>query len=139
MSYSLHVIVRYEIEKGLMSSALQVKDIPEAWNYLMKKFLNITPKNDSEGCLQDIHWSMGGFGYFPTYVLGNLYSSSIFEAFEKTFPDWKSRVKAGEFAFIKAFLAEHIYQYGRQYSGDELLKRLSNETLSTDAYVKISY
>lgn len=135
VTYSLHVILRYEIEKELITGALKVKDIPERWNSMMQKYLGITPKTNREGCLQDIHWSVGGFGYFPTYALGNLYASHFFSAFEKEHPDWEKKVGKGELLFIKGWLNEKIHKFGRTYSASELAEKVSGKKLSQKSYV----
>lgn len=135
VTYPLHVIVRFELEKALIGSELDVKDLPEAWNAMMQSFLGIKPTTDSDGCMQDIHWSMGAFGYFPTYALGNIYAAHIFPAFEKKFPEWEKRVSAGDLHFIRTWLNRSIHQYGRQYSSDELLKSIACKPVSADAYI----
>lgn len=134
VTYSLHVILRFEIEKKLIEGTLSVRDLPEAWNSKMKELLGVVPKTNAEGCLQDIHWSMGAFGYFPTYALGNMYASHIFETFEKSFPNWESRVETGEFLFIKEWLNENIHQHGKRYSSKELLKKVTGKSFSAKAY-----
>ena len=136
VTYSLHVILRFELERELINGKLKVREIPEAWNSKMQEFLGITPKNNSEGCLQDIHWSMGAFGYFPTYTLGNLYGAHFFEAFAKQHPDWEKRVAAGELAFIKQWLQQQIYQYGRRYRSKELLKKINPTPFSAQSFTK---
>lgn len=135
VTYPLHVILRFEMEKALIEGSMNTRDIPEAWNAKMKDYLGIEPANNAEGCLQDIHWSMGAFGYFPTYTLGNLYAAHLFEAFAKQNPDWKERVENGELDFVRQWLHEHIYQHGRRYSSQELLFNATGKTFSADAYV----
>lgn len=136
VTYTLHVILRFEMERDLIEGSLSVRDIPKVWNAKMKELLNITPSKDSEGCLQDVHWSMGGIGYFPTYTLGNLYAAHFFEAFAKEHPDWEKRVAKGELTFIKGWLNEAIHRHGRQYSSPELLKKVTGKQFSADAYIK---
>lgn len=135
VTYSLHVIVRFEIEKALIEGSLQVKDLPEAWNAKMVEVVGIRPENDSTGCLQDIHWSMGGFGYFPTYTLGNLYAASFFTVFEKAHPDWQARVERGELAFIRTWLGEQIHRHGREFLPEELCKRITGAPLSEKPFL----
>jgi carboxypeptidase Taq len=135
VTYSLHVILRFELEKPLIEGSLKVADIPDAWNHLMKTYLGITPLTDREGCLQDIHWAMGGFGYFPTYTLGNLYAAHFFEAFAQEFPDWEKRVAKGELLFLREWLREKIHQHGRTYGARELIKRICGKSLSVDPYL----
>lgn len=134
VTYSLHVILRFELEKELIEGSLSVREIPEAWNAKMQELLGLTPSNNVEGCLQDIHWSMGAFGYFPTYTLGNLYASHLFAAFEKQHLDWQVRVGKGEILFIKEWLNHNIHHYGRQYDSKELLKKVTGKEFSADAY-----
>jgi len=135
VTYSLHVIVRFEIEKALIEGSLKIKDLPDVWNQKMQDYLGITPPKDSEGCLQDIHWAFGHVGYFPTYVLGNLYASQFFSVFEKTYPDWQSRVAKGDLDFIRQWLRSNIHQYGRQFTPEELVQRISGKPLDESAYV----
>lgn len=134
VTYPLHVIIRFELEKALIEGSLSVRDLPEAWNSKMKNYLGIVPPSNTEGCLQDIHWAMGAFGYFPTYTLGNLYAAHLFEAFAKKHPKWEERVAKGELEFIRTWLHEHIYQHGRRYSSSELLKNATGKAFSPDAY-----
>lgn len=135
LTYPLHVILRFEIEKGLIEGSLKVKEVPEAWNAKMEKSLGIVPSNDAEGCLQDIHWSMGAIGYFPTYTLGNLYAANLFNAFAAEHPDWEKRVARGELSFIKQWLHEKIYRHGRQYTSQELIKLATGKPFSADPYL----
>lgn len=135
VTYGLHVILRFELEFELIDGTLSVRDLPEAWASKMKELLGITPKTNIEGCLQDIHWSMGSFGYFPTYTLGNLYASHLFEAFEDAFPDWNKRVAQGDLIFIRDWLHKNVYQYGRQYSAKDLLKKVTGKPFSEKAFI----
>jgi carboxypeptidase Taq len=135
VTYSLHVILRFELEFELIDGTLAVRDLPEAWNAKMKELLGIIPKTNAEGCLQDIHWSMGAFGYFPTYTLGNLYASHLFVAFEKQNPNWKEKVAKGNLVFIKEWLHQNVYQYGRQYSAKELLKKATGKPFNENAFI----
>lgn len=134
VTYSLHVILRFEIEKALIEGSLSVHEIPEAWNAKMQDLLGIIPKNNAEGCLQDIHWATGAFGYFPTYTLGNLYAAQFFEAFEKQHPKWQKLVENGELLFIKEWLNKNIHHFGRQYTSKELIKRITGKEFSEKAY-----
>jgi len=134
VTYSLHVILRFELEKALIEGSLSVHEIPEAWNAKMQKLLELTPENNREGCLQDIHWSMGAFGYFPTYTLGNLYASHLFASFEKEHNDWQKRVAKGELLFIKEWLNKNVHHYGRQYNSKELLKHVTKKDFNADVF-----
>ena len=134
VTYALHIILRFELEIKLIDGTLKPKDIPEAWNSKMKELLGITPKSNSEGCLQDIHWSMGAFGYFPTYSLGNLYAAHFFEAFEEKHSNWEKKVENGDVQFIKDWLSENVHSYGRQYTSKELLKKVTGKAFTSKAF-----
>lgn len=134
VTYCLHVILRFEIEKALIDGSLEVKDLPTVWNTKMREYLGISPTSDGEGCLQDIHWSMGSIGYFPTYALGNLCAAQIFETFEETHPHWRDEVSKGKLLFIRKWLKEQLHQYGRQYSSQEIMTKISGKKLTETAY-----
>jgi carboxypeptidase Taq len=119
VTYNFHIALRYEIEKKLMNDEIKVNELPQIWNEMMEKYLGITPKNDSEGVLQDIHWSQGSIGYFPTYTLGNIVAGIVY----KSFPNLYDLVYEGRFEEVKGFLREKICKYGSIYSPKELLKR----------------
>ena len=142
LTYCLHVILRFEIEKMLIGGKLQVADLPDAWNSKMKELLGVSPKNDAEGCLQDIHWSLGSFGYFPTYALGNLFAAQFFTAFAKKHPNWEQLVASGDLSFIKHWLGQNIHRWGRTYNAEELVKKVTGKPLSEApycAYLKKKY
>lgn len=134
VTYPLHIILRFEIEKQLMEETIKVCDIPQVWNTKMEDLLGIVPKNHAMGCLQDIHWASGSFGYFPCYALGNIYAAQYFEAFESTFPDWKSKVAIGSLKFIKDWLCESIHKHGRIYSIEQSLERVTGKSMSIEPY-----
>lgn len=134
VTYTLHVILRYELEKELLSGKLAIKDLPEAWNAKMQESLGITPPNFAKGCLQDIHWSHGFIGYFPTYALGNLYSAQFFHTFKETYPDYDMRIMQGDLQFIREFLLKNIHCHGRRYSAQELVQRVTGAPLTSDPY-----
>ena len=102
----------------------------------MQELLGIKPANNAEGCLQDIHWSMGAYGYFPTYTLGNLYASQLFETFAKTHPNWEKRLAGGELLFIKEWLNDNVHKHGRRYSSQELLKKITGKKFSAEPFVE---
>lgn len=135
VSYNLHIIIRFEIEKGLIEGTIKVKEIPELWNSKMREYLGTCPEFDGQGCLQDIHWSLGYIGYFPTYTLGNLYSVQFFEAFEKAHPNWKEHVAKGSLDFVRDWLKENIHRHGRQFTSAELCQRVTGGLLSEEPYV----
>jgi carboxypeptidase Taq len=135
VTYNLHIILRFEIEKALMEGSLKVKEIPDVWNQKMHELLGITPANAAEGCLQDIHWALGSLGYFPTYALGNLYASQFFTTFEKAHPDWQERLAQGHLDFIREWLRLNIHQWGRQFSPSELIEKVTGKPLDETAYI----
>ncbi|HSX13610.1 MAG TPA: carboxypeptidase M32 [Chlamydiales bacterium] len=134
VTYCLHVILRFEIEKQLIQGTLQVADLPYAWNAQMKELFGITPPTDTQGCLQDIHWSLGDFGYFPTYALGNILAAHIFTAFKKQYPDWQERIARGDLDFVRGWLKTNIHQWGKMYDSDQLAKRIAGKPLTETAY-----
>ena len=135
VTYCLHIVLRFEIEKALMEGSLSVKEIPEVWNEKMKTYLGITPQTDAEGCLQDIHWSMGSIGYFPTYALGNIYAAQFFTSFKKTHPDWQKKLSEGNLSFVRQWLYENIHSHGRLYTPHELVLRITKQPLSEKPYI----
>lgn len=135
VTYPLHVILRFQMEKDLIEGTMNVNDVPRIWNDKMQTLLGVTPPDDRLGCLQDIHWAMGGFGYFPTYALGTLYASHLFLAFERDHPDWEKRIAKGDLLFIRQWLLEQVHQHGRRYSSLELLKKINGKELKADAFI----
>lgn len=135
LTYPMHVILRFEIEKSLIEGSAEVEDIPDLWNGKMKELLGIVPKTDREGCLQDIHWSMGAFGYFPTYLLGSMYAAQIFEAFERKHPGYAHRIEKEGLSFIKDFLGNSIHRHGRQFESRELIRKATGKVFSPKAYL----
>lgn len=135
VTYNLHIVVRFELEKALIEGALKVKELPDAWNAKMREYLGISPEFDAQGCLQDIHWSLGYIGYFPTYTLGNLYSVQFFNAFEKAHPNWKEQVAKGSLDFIRDWLKENIHKHGRQFTPSELCQKVTGKLLNEEPYV----
>lgn len=124
VTYNLHIIIRFELECDLMTGALAVKDLPDAWNAKMKEYLGITPATDAEGCLQDVHWSRGSVGYFPTYAMGNLLGAQIWERLESDLGDTQELISQGEFAPILAWLTEHLYSLAKRYSPKDTVERV---------------
>ncbi|MBS0615950.1 MAG: carboxypeptidase M32 [Verrucomicrobia bacterium] len=135
MTYNLHIILRYNIERKLIEGSLKVKDLPEMWNSEMERLLGIRPPSDDLGCLQDIHWSSGGFGYFPTYTLGNLYAAQFIEAFSRQRPNWEEEVKKGDLSHIREWQKENIHRWGRMYTPSELIQRATGSPLSEKPFI----
>jgi carboxypeptidase Taq len=129
-TYNLHILLRFEIEKALLTGDLGVKDLPGAWNEKVKNYLGLTPPDDAKGCLQDVHWSHGAFGYFPTYTLGNLYAAQFFEKARGDVGDLDTMFSRGDFQPLLKWLREKIHRQGRKYAARELVKRVTGKELS---------
>ncbi|MBN2561374.1 MAG: carboxypeptidase M32 [Phycisphaerae bacterium] len=136
VTYNLHIILRFELERAMIDGSLAVEDIPEAWNAKMRDLLGITPDNDAEGCLQDIHWSHGTFGYFPTYALGNLYAAQFYAAAERAIPDMTDRLRRGDLATLLEWLRANIHRHGERYRANELVREVTGEPLSIEPFVR---
>ncbi len=134
VTYSLHIILRFEMEKALVDGTLDPKDVPEVWNAKTQELLGLSPANDSEGCLQDIHWSMGGIGYFPTYALGNLYAAQWRSAIKRVMP-FEAHILKGEFQPILDWLRKNIHQWGRSFTAGELVKNITGENLNPQYFI----
>ncbi|MCE5256173.1 MAG: carboxypeptidase M32, partial [Spirochaetaceae bacterium] len=134
VTYGLHIIARFELESAIMSGVLSVQDIPEAWNAKMKDLLGLEVPNNASGCLQDIHWSMGSFGYFPSYALGNLYAAQFWHQMQIDIPGLESQLSAGKTAVPLAWLRKNVHCHGSFYKPGELLSKATGEGLSPRYY-----
>ncbi|AWB44899.1 carboxypeptidase M32 [Paenibacillus sp. CAA11] len=132
LTYNLHIIIRYEIEKELFNNGLSVKDLPKVWNEKYQQYLGITPPNHGLGVLQDVHWSGGSFGYFPSYSLGNMYAAQFANTIRKEIPNFDELVSKGEFAPIREWLTAKIYRYGKSRKPAELVRDITGEDLNPD-------
>jgi carboxypeptidase Taq len=142
LTYCLHVILRFELELDLLEGKITVAELPHCWNQKITDFLGITPKTDKEGVLQDMHWSGGEFGYFPTYAIGTIYASQLFRQFLKEHTNIREEISQGNFTPILNWLSEHVYQYGRLMTADEIIKKTCGEGLNSKvfiAYLKEKY
>jgi len=135
VTYSLHIMLRFDIERKMVNGELCAKDVPEVWNEKMRQYLGITPPNDADGCMQDIHWSMGYQGYFPTYALGNIYAAQITHKMERSIRGFWDLVERGEFKPIKGWLNRNIHAKGRLLRAEDLMKSLTGEGLNADHYI----
>ncbi len=135
VTYGLHIMLRFDLERQMMAGQLKVADIPAAWNAGMQQLLGITPPNDAQGCLQDIHWSMGIFGYFPTYALGNLYAAQFFEAARRALPDLEAQLARGELKPLREWLRANIHRHGQRYRAAELVHVVTGRPLSHGPYI----
>lgn len=131
VSYDLHIVLRFELERALLRGELAVADLPEAWNSRFAEIFGIEVPDDSRGCLQDIHWSMGGFGYFPTYSLGNIFSAQIFDAASRQIPSLHSDLANGDYAPLLDWLRENIHRHGMTWPAPALIERATGTPPST--------
>lgn len=136
VTYNLHIILRFELEKALIGGEMKVRDIPSAWNEGMSALLGVRPRNDAEGCLQDVHWYCGLFGYFPCYTLGNLYASQFFGAYRKRHPEWRSDLECGRLAGLKRWLSRSIHRRGSRHPAGDLCRRVTGEDLSAKWFLR---
>jgi carboxypeptidase Taq len=137
VTYPMHIILRYEIEKELMNNDITIKDLPARWNELMLKYLNIsTLGNDNDGLMQDVHWPSGAFGYFPSYTLGRMIAAQLFSQFLKTQPNFFTHVQSGDFSLLHSWLREHVYDYASSVSTDDLLIKVTGEPLNPLYFVE---
>lgn len=134
LTYSFHVMIRYEIEKMIFNGDIDVKDLPEIWNQKYEEYLGVRPSNDVDGILQDMHWSGGMFGYFPSYALGSAIAAQILHYMESVMPV-KEYLKEGNLVPIREFLRENIHQYGAAKKTQELLKDTTGEEFNPDYYI----
>jgi carboxypeptidase Taq len=132
-TYNLHILLRFEMERAIFSGDLTVDDVPSAWNEKFTKYFGITPANDKDGCLQDVHWSAGLIGYFPTYSLGNLYAAQFFAKAREDLGDLDAMFARGEFAPLAEWLRKNIHRQGRRYRAGELVERVTGKPLGSDA------
>ena len=134
-TYNLHIVLRFEIEQALVSGDLPVADLPGAWNEKFRKLFDLTPPNDREGCLQDIHWAFGGIGYFPTYALGNLYSAQFLQVARAALPNLEDEFRRGNFRDLREWLVENVHRQGRRYRAGQLCERIAGQSLSVRPFL----
>jgi carboxypeptidase Taq len=135
LTYCLHVILRFELENSLMNEKVEVSELPEIWNDKMDELLGINPKNDKEGVLQDMHWSGGNFGYFPTYAIGSIYSSQLFKSLTDENQNVFSDIENGDFINIIGWLRKNVHKYGRKITADEIIKNACGQGLNAKVFV----
>lgn len=129
VTYNLHILLRFDLERALVRGDLAVADLPGAWNERMRTDLGVEVADDRNGCLQDIHWSMGAFGYFPTYTLGNLHAAQMWGAVAEAIPDLDRDLAAGRFGPLLGWLREHVHAHGRRFRAPELCERITGRPL----------
>lgn len=135
LTYCLHIMVRYEMDRRVIEEGANVDDLPQMWNDLYEEYLGIRPENDTEGVLQDVHWSMGYFGYFPTYAVGNAIAAQIYNTMKKEM-DFDQVLRDGELYKIREYLNKHIHQYGKLKNTEEMLIETTGEPFNADYYVQ---
>jgi len=135
VTYNLHILIRFELENALVNGELAVDDLPAAWNAKYLEYLGIEPANDAEGVLQDVHWT-SGFGYFPTYTLGNLYGAQILDALQTAFPDFDARLAAGDTDFVLNWLRERMHTFGAIYLPEDLIERVTGAAPDPQYFVR---
>jgi carboxypeptidase Taq len=135
VTYNMHILVRFELELALLRGELSAADLPAAWNEAYRRRLGVTPPHDGDGVLQDVHWSSGAFGYFPTYTIGNLYSALLWERILADLPDVYAQIEAGEFAPLLGWLREQIHRPGYLLDGEELIKRVTGSGLAHQPFM----
>lgn len=136
VTYNLHIILRFEMERALLSGELKARDVPRAWNEKFQASFGMVPPDDRQGCLQDIHWSWGAFGYFPSYTLGNVYAAQLFEQAQADVAGLEQNMSAGEFRPLLGWLVDRVHRTGRKYPTAELIRRITGQEPSPAALVR---
>jgi carboxypeptidase Taq len=135
-TYNLHVMLRLELEIAMVEGTVEIKDLPELWNTKMEEYLGVTPPNDAQGVLQDVHWSGGSIGYFSTYALGNLISAQLWEKINEDISDLDDQIRKGDFSGLLAWLRENIHQHGQKFEPQTLIERVTGSKITPDPYVR---
>ncbi len=135
-TYNLHIMLRMELEMAMMEGSLAIKDLPEAWNSRFQEYLGITPPDNANGVLQDVHWSGGMIGYFPSYALGNLIAAQLWELINKDIPDLPEQIRRGEFNPWLAWLREKIHKHGSMFEPQELIQRVTGSKIDPSPYMR---
>jgi carboxypeptidase Taq len=135
VTYGLHIVIRFEIERDLFNGKLEVKELPQIWNQKYMDYLGVEIMNDSEGVMQDTHWASGLFGYFPSYALGNIYDGIWLSKLNKNLPDWREKIEKGSFKEVKEWLTENVYRYANLYDPDDLVKHVTGKGLVIEPFI----
>jgi carboxypeptidase Taq len=135
LTYNLHIMLRFEIEQDLIEGKTQPEDLPTIWNQKMQEYLGMVPPSDAEGVLQDVHWSFGAFGYFPTYTLGNLYSVQFFEQATLELPHLEDEIAAGQLMGLRRWLEQKIHRWGRMFTPTHLAQRVTGSTVNPEPFL----
>lgn len=135
-TYNMHIMLRLELEIGMVDGSIAIKDLPEIWNEKMRDYLGITPPSDALGVLQDIHWSYGSIGYFSTYALGNIVSAQLWERINKDIKDLGEQIRKGQFSVLREWLRENVHKYGHKYDPQDLVQKITGSKIDSAAYVR---
>jgi carboxypeptidase Taq len=135
VTYDLHIVIRFELERALLAGDLRAADLPGAWSDLYRRYLGVTPDNDRSGCLQDGHWSEGLIGYFPTYTLGNVYAAQLFDAAERAVGPLEDAFAAGDFRSLRDWLGEHVHRHGQRYAVASIIERATGSAPDPSALI----
>jgi len=135
-TYNLHILLRFEMESAFFNGDIKVSDVPALWNEKFQKYFGIKPDNDAKGCMQDVHWSAGLIGYFPTYTLGNLFAAQFFAKAKEDLGDLDSQFAAGDFGQLLGWLRKNIHSCGQRYRADDLVKKITGKPLSHQPLVE---
>ena len=135
-TYNLHIILRFELEQAMLGDEFPLEQLPDEWNSRMWDYLGITVPNDTEGVLQDVHWSGGSIGYFPTYALGNVISVQVWDRLKEEVADVDDQLEGGEFDGIREWLRTHLYVLGRKYTPQETIERVTGSRIDAVPYVR---
>ncbi|MEO5589271.1 MAG: carboxypeptidase M32 [Gemmatimonadaceae bacterium] len=127
VTYNLHIVIRFELERALLAGEIKAADLPGAWSELYQRYLGLTPDSDRNGCLQDIHWSEALIGYFPTYTLGNMYAAQLFAAADEAIGPLEESFAVGEFGSLRGWLTENVHRHGRRYRAPALIERATGD------------
>jgi carboxypeptidase Taq len=135
VTYCLHIIIRFNIERDLFAGKIMVNELPEVWNQSYADYLGVEVENDSEGVMQDTHWASGGYGYFPSYALGNIYSGQILATMEKDLPNWRKQIEKGTYSPVKNWLIKNVHSHGNLYDPPELIRKITGKELNVKPYL----
>ncbi len=136
VTYNLHIVLRFEIERGLMSGALAVRDLPEIWNTKFEEYLGLVPPSPDLGVMQDIHWAFGLVGYFPTYTLGNVYSAQLYDAAKRDIPGLEDGIAKGDLLPLKEWMVNNVHRWGRRYDADELIEVATGQPATVEPFTR---
>jgi carboxypeptidase Taq len=136
LTYDLHILLRFELEREIVGGRLALRDLPDAWNARMQEYLGVEVPSDADGVLQDVHWSEGSFGYFPTYSLGNVIAAQLWEAAVTALGDPDAQIERGDFVPLREWLREHVHRHGRTLSAAEIVEQATGGPIEAGPYLR---